>query len=94
MIDMTKLTTLKQLEMLRVGDILKKFPSKGEPLDIFDEERTNNIDTYIIRSTNSGTQMIELVMTGASTYMFASPGEVGRLFIKAHELVEQKIWWI
>ena len=91
---MNKLTTLNQIEMLRVGDILKKFPSKGDPQETFDEERAENTDTYVIRSTNTGTQMIELVMTGASTYMFASPGEVGRLFIKSYELVEQKIWWI
>jgi hypothetical protein len=91
---MTKLTTLKQVEMLRIDDIVKRFPSNTEPEEVFDESRNANIDTYEIRSIHPGNQMIELVMERKSIPMFSLPGDVARLFIKSYHLVEQKIWWV
>lgn len=90
----TKLNTLAQVARLRAGDILKRFPSQGDPQDTFDEDRKKHIDTFEIRSINASNEMVELVMTGDSVHMFSSAGDIGRVFIKSYNLVEEKVWWV
>lgn len=90
----TKVATLSQTAMLRIGDIIQRFPSQGDPQDTFDEGRQKHIDTFEIRSINLTNDMVELVMVGDSVHMFAKAGDVGRRFIKSYDLIEERIWWI
>lgn len=89
-----KISLPAQVAGLQVGGILKRFPSQGTPENIFDEERPKDIDTYEIESINLPGEMIGLVMSGSSISLFASPGRIGRLFIKTRHLLEQNLWWI
>jgi hypothetical protein len=91
----TKLGTLAQVALLREGDTIKRFPSNCSdiPTDKFDERRINNIDTYTIRSINTQNEMLGLVSI-TSEQVCASPGRVGRLFIKSCDLVAEDVWWV
>lgn len=91
---MKKVCTLSQTAMLRQGDIIQRFPTQGAPQDIFDGARQKHIDTYEIRSINRVNDMVELVMTGASVHMFSKAGDIGRVFIKSYDLIEERVWWI
>ena len=88
-----KLTTTEQVKELSVGDIIKKFPTDYKPEEFFDDRRAKDIDTYKIRSINKTTGIIELSMTGDSIIMFASPVDVGHLYLKHSDFLEQKVWW-
>ncbi|RYD55548.1 MAG: hypothetical protein EOP56_15655 [Sphingobacteriales bacterium] len=90
----TKLSTLAEVARLRTGDIVKRFPTQGEPQDTFDESRKKHTDTFEIRSINASNEMVELVMTGESVHMFSSAGDIGRVFIKSYNLIEEKVWWV
>ncbi len=90
----TKISRPEQVSALRVGDILKRYPSKGAPENIFDVSRGKDIDTFEIQSINGIHKMIGLVMTGDSVNMFDLPGNIGRLFIHYIQLQEQDIWWV
>lgn len=90
----TKINLPAQIAGLQVGDILKRFPSQGPPENVFDEERPKEIDTYEIQFINLPGEMIGLVMSGNSISLFASPGRIGRLFIKTDMMQEQNLWWI
>lgn len=89
----TKLSSVKQIALLVKGSILKRFPNYGAPEEVFDHGRGTYIDSFEIRSINQKYQMFELVMTGTSTYLLSSPADVGRIFIKSYDLVNQGIWW-
>lgn len=89
-----KLTTLEQVSLLSQGDIVIRYPNNGKQEEVFDEERKSDIETYEIRSINPVNQMIGLVMTKSSRPIFALPVEIGRLFIKSYDLVNEKVWWI
>jgi len=88
-----KLSSMKQIALLFQGSILKRFPSYGDPLELFDETRKGYIDTFEVRSINQKYEMFELVMTGESVSLFSSPGDVGRIFIKSYDLLKENIWW-
>ncbi|RYD56878.1 MAG: hypothetical protein EOP56_10835 [Sphingobacteriales bacterium] len=91
---MKKVSTLSQTSLLRKGDIIQRFPTQGEPQNIFDESRPKHTDTFEIRSINRVNDMVELVMTGDSITMFSSAGDIGKVFIKSYDLIEQRVWWI
>ena len=87
-----QLTTLAQLARLAVGDILWMHPLTGSAWDgAIDGD---SVDAYEIRSINQHNKMIELVMTTSSRIRFASPADVGRLFIKSNNLITDGDWWI
>ena len=88
-----KFTTALQVADLREGDIIKRYPSKGEPLATFDENSTKLIDTFEVRGINKSNNMMSLVMAGTSQAMFSNPGDVGRLFISSGDVVDQQVWW-
>lgn len=88
-----KLSSMKQIALLSQGDVIVRFPSYGDPVDIYDKEQKKYIDTFEIKSINKKYEMFELVMTGASVSLFSSPGDIGRLFIKSHDLIKENIWW-
>jgi hypothetical protein len=91
----TKLTTMVQVALLREGDTVKRFPSNCNDVaqDKFDEQRTNNIDTYTIKRINPQNDMFWLV-SSATQQMFATAGEIGRVSIKSQELVTESVWWV
>ncbi|XZF14713.1 hypothetical protein ACTHGU_01105 [Chitinophagaceae bacterium MMS25-I14] len=89
-----KLTTPLQVAQLRIGDIVRRFPSGGSSENTLDETRPGHIDTFRILSINMKNEMVGLVMTGESAKIFSSPGNIGRLFIKSYNLIAEKIWWI
>lgn len=89
-----KLITAAQVARLRQGDILQKFPLDGHSETIFDEHDTGLSEAYEIRCINADNQMIELVMTPGSRIQFASPADVGRMFIKSGYLVTESVWWM
>lgn len=84
---------MAQVALLREGDIIKRFPANttDAPMNQFDDARTKDISIYTIRLIDPKNTMFSLV--GFSTKMFVSSGEVGRVFIKAADLIDQKIWW-
>lgn len=88
-----KLVTLEQVDALKKGDIIERYPSHGPSCDVFDASDKKHTDIYEIRSSNANNNMLELVMTGASVHMFSSPGDIGRLFIKSYNLLTDGIWW-
>jgi hypothetical protein len=91
---MKKVSTLSQTALLRKGDIIQRFPTQGDPQETFDEGRQKHIDTFEIRSINRVNDMVELVMTGDSVHMFSKAGDIGRVFIKSYDLIEERVWWI
>lgn len=91
-----KLTTLTQIALLHVGDILQKFPVNCDDVsqDIFDESRTKHISRYEIRYINQLNGMFSLVTANSRTQMLAAPVDIGRLFIRSFDLITEKLWWI
>lgn len=92
----TKLTTPGQITQLRKGDIIKRFPYNSvddSPRATFDESSPNNIGSYEIRSINQD-GVFSLVDANVKSLAFASPVDMGRLFIKGTDLIAEKVWWI
>lgn len=92
----TKLTTLAQVALLRVGDIVKRYPSNCSdgPQENFDAGREKHIDSYQVNLINPVNKMISLVSERIAMRMCAAPGEIGRLFIKGPALVTESVWWV
>jgi hypothetical protein len=93
---MKKLTTLAQIAALNVGGTIKRFPTNSDDKqeEVFDEKRIKSIDTFTIRDINPQTQMFSLVTTHDPFSTFASSVNVGRLFIKTHDLISENVWWV
>jgi hypothetical protein len=89
-----KITTPQQVVQLLKGDVLLKYPQKNDPGNTDDEQYPKSIEAYEIRYINMGNEMIELVMTADSRVSFASPGDIGRLFIKSGHLITEGVWWL
>lgn len=85
--------TSEQLLLLREGNTITRFPCDGNPESEFNEDRTDQIHSFQIRSINPANDMMELIINH-STFMYASPGDINHLFIKSQDLVNQKIWWM
>ncbi|WP_162903034.1 hypothetical protein [Taibaiella koreensis] len=88
-----KISTLSQLEILREGDILRKFPSHGASEPDFDETRQEDIDTYEINFYNRKEQLFRLTLNDKSG-IFTWPGDMERLNIKLLDLVIENKWWV
>jgi hypothetical protein len=88
------LTTMEQVATLRQGDILKRSRAATEPEHLLATGESKAFDTYKIESINTSRQIMELVMTGSSVKRFASPWQIGRLFIESNNLVAEKDWWL
>lgn len=88
-----KLTTTDQMELLREGDILYRFPSKGAPEATFTEYRKEEIDVYKIRSINRNDGIIRLVVADEALQMFTWPEDIERLDMKKARMISEGIWW-
>ncbi len=89
-----KITTPQQVAQLLAGDVILKCPLSEEPGSMTDIQYPKGIEAYEIRHINANNQMVELVITAGSRIQFASPGDVGRLFIKSDHLITEKLWWL
>lgn len=89
-----KLKNQDQLEMLKEGDLLYKFPSTGAPEANFITQRQGDIDTYMIRAINRNEDIVKLVTADGSTQMFTWPEDVERLNISRSLLITEGVWWI
>jgi hypothetical protein len=89
-----KISTQEQLDQIRIGHIIRRFPRTGTPEQAFDESRITETDIFTIRSVNKSNNVMELVMTESAAVLFASPGDIGRLFIKSSDLLLQSRWWL
>lgn len=92
----TKLTSLNQVKLLRKGDLIKRFPYNDKddrPKDQFDDSNPGNIASYEVRSISED-GVFSLIESRSRTLSFASPVDVGRLFIKGSDLISEKVWWI
>lgn len=89
-----KKITTAQVDLLRIGAIIWRFPSSGAPEEQFDVTRKENTDAFEIRSINLKNNMIELVTPSDTRAFFSSPGDISHLFIKSSNLVAQGIWWM
>lgn len=88
-----KLNSLEQVSNLHIGDIIKKFPNDYKPEEVFDDKRTRDIDTYKVRHIHAITGIVELSMTGNSIIMFASPVDIGHLYMKPSDFTQERVWW-
>lgn len=89
-----KIINIDQVLALRIGDVIKRFPSRGDPRDVYDNDCVSLIDTYIIKSIQPHSNMIELVEAEGLLQLFGLPGTIGRLFIHKENLVKEKVWWL
>ncbi len=83
----------EQLLLLREGNTLTRYPCDGIPENEFNEKNVDQIHSFQIISINADTNVMELIIDH-SAFMYASPGDINHLFIKSHDLVDQKIWWM
>ncbi len=83
----------EQLLLLREGNTIIRYPCDGMPENEFNENNIDQINSFEIRSINPANNVMELIINH-SVLMYASPGDVNHLFIKTHDLVSQKIWWV
>jgi hypothetical protein len=79
-----KISTLQQVAAMNVGNILKRIHP----------EHDGGTDVFEVKSINTSNDMIGLVMTGDSVVGYGAPGDIGRLFIRSANLMQQDIWWI
>lgn len=92
-----KLTAPDQVAQMRVGDMIKRFPfnsTDDRPLDFFDENQARHINTYEIRAIDYTNSIFSLVEANFRSIVCASAVDIGRLFIKAADLITEKVWWI
>jgi hypothetical protein len=90
----TKLTTSEQLDQLKEGNILTKFPVNGAPEDKFDESRKEDIDVFEIITINRQAQIVKLILAPDAIEIFTWPGDVERLNMKLSTILSEKKWWI
>ena len=86
-----KITTAQQVAQLLKGDVLLKCPLNSDPGNTDDKQYQKRIEAYEIRYINTDNEMVELVTTAGSRIMFASPGDIGRLFIKSGHLITENV---
>ena len=81
------------ISALKVGDIITQFPIYQEAEDFFDISRADRIQAYEIATINIDRDVLGLVVVSQSIPVCASPGEIGRLFIKRSDLIISGKWW-
>ncbi len=86
-----KIATLLQLSNLNIGDIITRYPTNGDATDKF-VNVPGNTDVFQIRSINAQ-QVLELVAPCGSVPVYASAGDVRRLFIKSADILTENTWW-
>ena len=79
-----------QTELLKVKDVLQRIYCRTWA----DGTTIETIEFFEIRSIKTATGMVELAMTGTSIWPFASPWQIGRLYIATASLIVEGIWWI
>ena len=84
---------MEQIDLLIPGNVIVKFPSFGGPVDVYDKEQKKYIEYYEIRSIKYRNEVFELVMTGESVFACSLPGDIGRIFIKSHNIINERVWW-
>jgi hypothetical protein len=87
-----KIATLLQLSDLNIGDIITRYPTDGDPTDVFDNNKPLNTDAFQIRSLSAG-KVFELVEPNKTVAVFASAGHVRRLFMKSEDILTDNVWW-
>ena len=90
----TKITTLEQTGYLKVGDKIRKFPTRGLPEKSYDETNIALMEIYDIKSLNVDHKIVGLVIAPESRIQFASPGDITRIFISQANLITEDSWWI
>ena len=88
-----KISTIHQLDALREGDILQKFPAHGRPESRFDNTRTDDIVTYEIKTINNVNQSLHLTVN-ENVDVFSWPGDLKRINIKTASILVENAWWI
>lgn len=89
-----KLTDINQLELLKAGDILYRFPVAGLPETIFDGQRHDDIIVYKVKSINKQLETVRLSVAEEGQEMFTWPGDVEYLNINTSKLITEGLWWI
>ena len=88
-----KISTFHQLNALREGDILQKFPAYGRPESRFDNTRTEDIVTYEIKIINNVNQSLHLAVN-ENVDVFSWPGDLKRINITTASILVENVWWI
>ncbi len=89
-----KLTDIHQLELLKAGDILYRFPVAGLPETIFDQQRYEDIIVYKVKSINKQLEIIRLTIAEEGQVMFTWPGDVEYLNMNTSKLIAEGVWWM
>jgi hypothetical protein len=87
-----KIATPLQLSDLKIGDIITRYPTDGEPTDVFDNNQPRNTNAFQIRSLSTA-KVLELVEPDNTVAVFASAGDVRRLFMKSEDILADNVWW-
>jgi hypothetical protein len=90
----TKLTTAVQIASLKEGDILKKYPINGDPVDIMHDDQIEHAETFDLKTINRRYNILGVVMATGSRKQFSSPGDISREFIGNSEIINQGVWWL
>lgn len=89
-----KLVSMDQLEQLKEGDKIHKYPAAGKPQKTFDPDRKQDIVTYKIRSINKQDGTLRLVVVEETLEIFTWPGDIGHLDIRKPGMLTEAVWWI
>jgi hypothetical protein len=88
-----KIATSLQLSDLKIGDIITRYPTDGEPTDVFDNDQPRNTDVFQVRSLSIN-KVLELIAPDRSVPVFASAGDVRRLFMRSEDILSDNVWWL
>lgn len=89
-----KLTSLQQLEQLRIGNILKKLPIGAKPDRKFNWYDRNEIDTYEVKGFNLKENILKLTQIEEPLELFEWPNDVRYTNISSFKIISEKVWWI
>ena len=89
-----KIDSFLQTAALKTGDIINNYPRNGPPVLTFDSTQKDRIECFEVVFANKNTTMVSLVLAKESRILFASPGDVSKLFISEKDLIKQGVWWL
>lgn len=84
-----KIVTFQQLNDLKEGDVLQKFPAYTHS----DNAGFEEVITYEIKTINRANQTLNLSVNEDSR-IFSWPGDLKRINIKASNMLVENVWWI
>jgi len=91
---MKKITTQEQVNGLKTGNAITRYPPYSNMQQEFDAKEVKSINVFEIKTINTLTGMMGLISTdNHKDYLSGSPVYVGRLNIKSAELMDG-YWWI